>query len=222
MVIAVLGALALAGSSPLVVVAIVGVAVLRPWWFLAGAAGWALIARVRERRGQPTADDEADALRGVVAELAAGSSLRHAIGGAASRVPRLGLDRAAARARAGLPMPRVAEALEAALPVNGRAVGAAIALAASMGAPAVPLFAALADRAAEEGRLERERRSLTAQARLSAAIVGGIPLALAALFVVTGRAATLVGGPAGRVVLVLGGTLVLAGAALVGWMVRDR
>jgi Flp pilus assembly protein TadB len=215
-------AFALAGDAPLAVVAIVGLAVVRPVWFLAAAGVWGVVAHRRERRSRPTADDEADALRGLVAELAAGASLRMAVDAAAARAPRLGLDRAARRARAGLPLARVADAMAIALPVNGRSVRAAMAMAGSTGAPAAPVFAALADRAAEVGRLRRDRRALTAQARLSAVVVGGIPALLAVVFVLSGRAATLWADPAGRTVLVVGGLLVASGSALVGWMVRDR
>jgi Flp pilus assembly protein TadB len=220
--IAVVLAFALASGTPLVVVGLVGLAALQPIWFLAAAGIWAAVAHRGVRRSLPSPDDEADALRGLVAELAAGASLRSAVDAASARAPGLGLDRAAARARAGLALERVADAMEGALPVNGRAVHAAMGMAAVTGAPAARVFAALADRAAEAGRLRRERRALTAQARLSAAIVGGIPLLLVVALVAGGRGPDLWAEPAGRLVLVTGGGLVGAGSALVGWMVRDR
>jgi Flp pilus assembly protein TadB len=78
----------------------------------------------------------------------------------------------------------------------------------------------LAARADDIGTLARERRALTAQARLSAWIVGGAPLGLLAILAVTGRLGGLLGDPVGRFVLGVGLALEFAGAATVVLMVR--
>ena len=90
----------------------------------------------------------------------------------------------------------------AALPVNGRLAAAAFRLAAVTGGRVAALFHTLAARAAEVGRLNRERRALTAQARASAWVVGGVPLALlAAAGGRPGGSGRLLAEPAGVVVL---------------------
>ncbi len=211
-------ALALAGGAPLVVVAVAGLAFWRPLWLLAAAALWAVIAR-RGRR-QPGPGDEADFLQGLAAELGAGAALRSALVAAAARAPALGLGRACRLAGAGLPAGQVGEALESALPVNGRLAAAAFRLASATGGRVAALFHSLAGRAAEVGRLERERRALTAQARASAWVVGSLPLALLAMLAVTGRAGALLGSPAGPVVLAVGLGLEAAGVGIVWLMVR--
>jgi len=62
--------------------------------------------------------------------------------------------------------------------VNGRLAAAAFRLASSTGGKVAGLFHSLAARAADVGRLERERRALTAQARASAWVVGSLPVAV--------------------------------------------
>ena len=112
------------------------------------------------------------------------------------------------------------EALQAALPVNGRLAAAAFRLASATGGRVAALFHALAARAAEVGRLTRERRALTAQARASAWVVGGVPLALVALLAATGRIGPLLAEPAGGIVLAVGLALEAAGIGTVWLLVR--
>lgn len=196
------------------------VVLLPPLPILLAVAGWAIVAWRRARPRCSTADDEADVLRGLAAELAAGASLRSGLSDAASRAPAVDLSTAVRLAGAGMPMPVVADAVARALPVNGRLAGSALRLAAETGAPVARLAADLAMRAADEGRLARERRALTAQARASAAVVGGTPVLLAGAAALTGRLGSLVESEAGPVVLGLGFGLQAAGIAVVWSMVR--
>jgi len=211
-------ALALASGAPPLVVAVAALAFWRPRWLLAAAALWAITARRRRRRAGP--DDEADFLQGLAAELAAGAALRSAVVSAAGRAPALDLARACRLAGAGLSAEQVGGALQAALPVNGRLVGAAFRLASATGGRVAGLFQSLAGRAAEVGRLERERRALTSQARASAWVVGCLPLALLLGLAVTGRAGALLADPVGPVVLAVGLGLEAAGVGVVWLMVR--
>jgi tight adherence protein B len=201
-----------------VVVGVAALAFWRPLWLLAAAVLWAVLARQRRRRAGP--GDEADFLQGLAAELGAGAALRSAVVAAAARAPALDLGRACRLAGAGLPAGEVGEALEAALPVNGRLAAAGFRLASFTGGRAAGLFHSLAGRAFEVGRLERERRALTAQARASAWVVGGLPIALLAMLVVTGRAGALLSDPAGPVVLAVGLGLEALGVGIVWLMVR--
>lgn len=212
-------ALALAGGAPLPAVGVAALAFWRPWWLLAAAAVWGVIARRRRRRG-PGPADEADFLQGLAAEVSAGAALRTAVVAAAGRAPALRLEQACRLAGAGLAAGRVGEALQGALPVNGRLVAAAFRLASAAGGPVAGLFHSLAARAADVGRLERERRALTAQARASAWVVGGLPIVLLFGLAVTGRLAALLADPAGAFILGLGLALEGAGLAAVWLMIR--
>ena len=165
----VLAALALLAGAPWLLVVILLVAVRLPVVFLAGVAGWTLWARRSPAASGPSA--EADLLRGMAAELAAGASLRGALVAASDRAPSLDLHRAVRLAAVGFPARDVGEALREALPHNGRLVAPAFRLAAETGGRAAGIMTTLAARADDVGALARERRALTAQARLSAWIV---------------------------------------------------
>lgn len=217
---AVVIAVALVAGAPPLAVAVGALALWQPSFLLAAAAAWAVVARRGRRRLRPGPDDEAAFLAGLAAEMEAGASLRSAVAAAATRAPALDLSRACRLAEAGLPAAQVGEALRPALPVNGRLAAAALRLAAEGGGRVAGLSHTLAARAAEVGRLERERRGLTAQARASAWVVGGAPLALLALLAVTGRMGPLLADSLGRGVLTLGLALEAAGASVVWLMVR--
>ena len=219
MIAVVLMAGAIALGSHWGLIGIIALAVWRPWWFLIGVAGWAVVHRLRARSNAGSGD-EADLLRGISAELAAGASLRSAVVAAADRAPALDLRPAVRLARAGFPASRIGDVLAAALPRNGRLVAAAFRLAATTGGRAAGVMTTLAARADDVGALTRERRALTAQARLSAWVVGGAPLLLLVVLGVTGRLSGLLGDPMGRVVLGVGVLLELAGAAVVVTMIH--
>lgn len=211
-------AVALGAPAPALGAAVL--ALWQPLWLLAGAVVWAAVAWRRRRRGGPGPSDEAGFLQGLAGELDAGASLRAAVASAATRVPSLGLARASRLAAAGAPAEQVGGALQEALQVNGRLAAAAFRLASATGGRVASLFGGLAARATEVGRLARERRALTAQARASAWVVGGAPAVLLGLLALTGRLGPLLSEPAGRVVLVVGLVLEAAGVAVVWSMVR--
>jgi Flp pilus assembly protein TadB len=201
--------------------AIVAVAAVEPRIVLFGAAVWAVIAAVRRRSERITPDDEATYFRALAAELRAGASLRSALGEAAHRVPALGFDRPVRLALAGAPMGDIAAIVEGRLPANGRLAAAAFRLSDWSGARVADAFEGLAERATGAAELVRERRAATTQARLSAIVVGGAPVAFALLLFASGRGSGLMAhGPIGGFVLASGLVLEILGLGLVAVIVR--
>lgn len=221
MLIAVLlaGGLAL-GVHP-AVLALAALAAIEPRLILGGAAVWAVVHAMRRRRHRVTPDDEATYFRALSAELRAGASLRGALGEAVDRVPALSLDRAVRYAAAGAPMTEIADIVEVQFPENGRLAGAAFRLSDWSGAQVADTFAGLADRASASAELARERRAATAQARMSAIVIGIAPVAFAALLLATGRGAGLVDhGWIGLLILGAGLTLEVLGLLVVALIIR--
>ena len=197
------------------------VAAIEPRLVLAGAAVWAVVAAGRRRRSRIAADDEATYFRALSAELKAGASLRAALGEAVDRVPGLALDRAVRLAEAGAPMREVADAVEGEFPENGRLAAAAFRLSDWSGAQVAGTFAGLADRASASAELARERKAATAQARMSAIVIGTAPVAFAALLLATGRGSGLMAhGTVGVFILGIGLTLEVVGLLAVALIVR--
>ncbi len=212
----ILGVILWTGLSPIPLLATV-VAFRFPLAALLVVAGWIVYERFRADRG-PSPDDEARFLGGVVTELHGGASPRVAVIRASARERSIDARLATRAARLGLDSGRLAAGLTAALPTNGRLAGAAWAISTDSGAPFGPVMRLLAHRAAERGRLLRERRALTAQARATAWLVAGVPLGLFAVLVVTGRIDT---GPSLPIAAV-GLGLQLVGVAVVVLMLRGR
>lgn len=213
---ALLGLVLWSDSSPLpLLVALV--ALRYPLVALVITAAWTTLFWIRRDRG-PTPDDESRFLEGVAAELHGGASPRAAIIRSAGRESTLDARRAVRAAALGLESTRLSASLASALPINGRLAGAAWAISSESGAPFGPVMGLLAQRAADRGRLLRERRALTAQARASAWIVAGVPIGLFALLVLSGRIDI---GPSAPIAAV-GAALQLVGVGLVVLMLRDR
>jgi Flp pilus assembly protein TadB len=162
------------------------VALYNPVPALVVAAGWVIHHRYGAGT-DPTPDDEARFLAGIVSEARGGASPRQAIVRVAEREQSIKAGVAVRAATLGLDSAVLSRALTQALPLNGRLAGAAWAISNEVGAPFAPVMGLLADRASSRGRLQRDQRGLTAQARATAWIVGGIPLALVALLATTGR-----------------------------------
>ena len=180
---AVVGLVLWTGASPVPV--LLGLASLKyPAPALMALGVW--IVRSLLRRSGPSPDDESRFLEGVVTELHGGASPRAAVIRSATNEESIDGRLATRSALLGLESSRLAAGLTSALPLNGRLAGAAWAISTDSGAPFAPVMRLLAHRAAERGRLLRERRALTAQARATAWLVGGVPLGLFALLVVTG------------------------------------
>lgn len=138
---------------------------------LAVVAGRWPVFRLR----QPPGVDEQRFLAAVHSELRAGASLRWAIADAAAGESDGGLAKARRLALAGAPITELATSLRQ-LPENGRRIAAAIEVAALSGGRSADLFLRLADHAATASDVARQQRTLTTQARMSAMVVGGLPL----------------------------------------------
>lgn len=213
-------AVPLAFGAPVAAVAVLAVALERPVWAAAAVAVGGVVRAARRPPNRPV-DMEARFLMALAAELRTGATWRQALDAAAARVPDLPLGPATARARAGRDAGHVGAALHAALPYLGRPSAAALRLVAEAGAPAAAVFGTLAGQAAQRAGDRRERAAATAQARLSAALVGGAPVVLALLLLAGGRAqAAAMAGPAGPVLLAVGAGLLVTGGAVVVLMLR--
>lgn len=203
------------------VVALAALASVEPRLVLVGAAVWGVVAAVRRRRDPITPDDEATYFRALSAEMRAGASLRGALGEASHRVPTLSLGPAIRYADAGSPMSEVAESVTNRFPENGKLAAAAFRLSDWTGARVADTFEGLADRAAAAAELARERKAATAQARLSALVIGCAPIAFAMLLLVTGRGSGLMAhGMIGIIVLSAGLALELLGLIVVAVIIR--
>ena len=202
-------------GAPLPALAALGLAVWQPVLALAAVLIWSGLSL--PRNASSPEDAEAAYLQAVGSELRAGSSLRHALGSAAQRADGLPVDRVVRLAEAGRPVAEVAGALERALPRLGALTASAVRTAGVTGGRAADVFDALALLAAEETALVRERRTATAQARVSAWIVGGLPVVYLLYAAVRGKLASLTAfGPAGMLLLAIG-LLLLAGGVGVMW-----
>lgn len=213
MIVAVVAA-ALWRPGPILPLAVAIAALRHPIPAALTLAVWLLVTRLRGSHG-PTPDDEARILDRLVGELEGGSSPRAAVV-AVSGSGAIDLSESARLVEAGMPIVEVAESIGRALPHNGRLASAAVAVTGSTGAAAAPVMRLLARRASERGRLERERRALTAQSRATAWLIAGLPLGVLSVLLVSGR---LRPGPA-LPVIGIGVALQLAGLVAVVAMLR--
>lgn len=183
---------------------------LVPSWRVRARAG-----RFRTRRG--SAIETAEYFDAVARELRRGASLRHAVAGPVpgSRVERLALT--------GQPIEIVAAEVVWMLRLSDELATAGIRLASRTGAPASRVFGRLAEQARQAAQRERDRRTATAQARLSAGVIGLVPLALgAATLALGGIRFVAEPGPA-RTAVMIGVGLQLAGLVVIAALVRfDR
>jgi len=214
-----LATLAMSGVPwPVVVLTTLGA--VQPFVALGVVAVLGVGARLRRGPGG-NRTDEAVYHGAVAAELRRGASLRTAMVHAGSRVPGLDIGHVGRLLRTGQPISVVAAALQPALPLTGRLAMPAITLAAESGGRAAAVFDRLASRALADAEAARERHAATAQARLSAWIVGGLPVGAVVVAAASGRlgrvAAT---GTLGLAVLVIGMVLVGLGLATVVILVR--
>lgn len=183
MVTVVAAAVALAAGVPALHVGAALLVMTSPQLFLVASAGWAVWSRLRPA---PPPAAESEVLRLLAAELRSGSSLPMAVASADRRFPVVGLQRAARLAVAGTPDDVFGAALAERLHMNGALVGRAIAVGSRTGAPLAGLLERLAAHADHQAELGRELRAVTAQARLSALVVGGGPLAFTGILLAAG------------------------------------
>jgi tight adherence protein B len=206
----------IAAGVPVVVMAAMAVAIYQP---VIAAVGLGAVAVLERTRRRPDTHEGAF-LQAVASELRSGSAVRTALADAADRVPALPLAQAGRLGRAGRPLDEVAAAVEAALPRHGPLTAAAVRIAGQTGGRVAETFDELALIAGEDMELRGETRAATAQARLSAWIVGGIPVGYLAYSVASGKLSALVDtGTIGVAVLGVGGALLVAGVIAVATIV---
>jgi tight adherence protein B len=189
----------------------------------------AVVAAVRDRwRARFGARGDSDGLPGVLEDVArgvrAGSSLRQACADAATAAGRsagaAGLARAVAEADRGTPLAAAfTRWARTEVTTDERLAAGALALAATAGGPQARAVDGVAATLRERRAIGAEIRAQSAQARLSAIVIGALPLLFLLWAVATDRrtAAFLVAGPAGWACLGAGAGLEVAGAL---WMRR--
>ena len=171
--------------------------------------------RFRARRAvrAPVADAAAyfDAVAG---ELRRGAALRQALAIAAPQT------RLARLAATGQPMELVAAEVQTMFALDDELAAAGIRLAGRSGAPAAVLFSRLAERLRAGEQLARDRRTLTAQARLSAAVIGLMPVAPAMMVAASNRGRLLVEPGPTRLLVFFGFALQVLGLVVIGVLLR--
>jgi tight adherence protein B len=196
---------------------------LLPVAVLAGVAAGPVALRIaRGRARQKFIAALPGALEQIAAGLRGGATVAEMIGALADAHGPLAADlgRVRSRARLGLALSDALASWPSERDLTAvRAVGGALAVAASVGGPAAGAIDGLAVSMRERLGAAAEARALSAQARLSAVVVGAAPAAYVALSAVVepGSVRVLFASGTGRVCLVIG--LVLEAIALV-WMRR--
>jgi hypothetical protein len=154
------------------------------------------------------------ALVAISSELQAGATLRGAIANLGACDVRFA--QAARLAHAGRPMSAVLEAVAGGLGRFGALASAALGMAASTGGSAASVVNQLVAQVMSLDELDRERRAAMAPILLQAVVVGGIPMAVLATMLVSGRLIELAAsGPVQAGVVAIGSALVLTGAGIV-------
>jgi len=209
----VLGGIALLGRVPAPIV--VGVVAMSYVSFplllglVAAAACASVFVRWRSRR--VSAGYEGDLLRQLSGRVAAGATIRSAIADASiDGIP----VRAARLAALGQPMERVGNACVPSLPTNGAAFRGICSFSEHTGAAISSALAVLAEQADEASEHARQRKVSLAQAKLSAVVVGVVPIAVSLTLIV----ARGVPDPGGAVIvlpMIAGVCLQLLGTAIV-------
>ncbi len=172
----------------------------------------ASLAVIRHRRSAANSvTTEADLLRDLSGRVSAGAPIRSAIADAAVE----GVSARAARIAAlGRPMAEVGQALSGELPINGAAFRGVCSFSEQSGAAISAALSILAERADEATEFARQRRVALAQVKLSAVVVGVVPLAASLLFLLL-KGVPEPGGAAIVVPMLMGATLQLVGTAIV-------
>ena len=153
----------------------------------------------------------------VAGELRRGAALRQALAVAAPET------RLARLAATGQPIELVAAEVQSTFALDDELAGAGIRLAGRSGAPAAALFSRLAERLRSVEQLARDRKTLTAQARLSAAVIGLLPVAPTVMMATSSRARFLLESGPSRMVFLFGCALQVLGLIAIGLLLRvDR
>ncbi|MDK1019205.1 MAG: hypothetical protein QGD89_07380 [Actinomycetota bacterium] len=213
MLVATLGALAILARVPIPVVAGVLAMTMVPAplavlvVLVAAGVGMAL----HLRRSSDSQETEGGLLRHVAGRVSAGATIRTAI----AETDNEGVPEQARRlALLGRPMADVSDELSDALPINGVAFRGICAFSEHTGAAIVAALSVLADQADEATELARQRRVALAQTKMSALVVGVVPIVVSAgLIALRG-----IPDPGGAVIvipMVIGIALQLIGTAVV-------
>jgi Flp pilus assembly protein TadB len=164
-----------------------------------------------KRTRAASAGGEGDLLRQISGRVSAGATIRSTIADPTIDVVP---EHARRLAALGVPMAAVAEALIAVFPVNGRSFRAICSFSEHTGAGISAALSVLADRADDASELARERRVALAQVKLSAVVVGLVPIA-ASIGLVALRGVPDPGGAIIVVPMVAGIALQVVGTAVV-------
>ena len=200
-------------GMPVVVVAGVLVASLLPMplaFVGVTAIGTASIV-ARRRASAGSGRGEGDLLRQFSARISAGATIRSTI-----QDPTIESVPGYARrlATLGVPMAEVAEALTVVFPLNGQAFQAICAFSEHTGAGISAALAVLAERADDASELARERKVTLAQVKLSAVVVGLVPVA-ASIGLVALRGVPEPGGAVIVVPMIIGIAMQILGTGIV-------
>lgn len=177
MAIVVLGALAVAaGAPPLAAVLVVGASFVSVQVVVVALlAAVSLGVAQRWRRRERNSVTEGGLLRLIGGRVSAGATIRAAIADTSvDSIP----PTARRLATLGRPMEEVGTAMGEVLPANGRAFRAICAFSEHTGAAVSAALDILADRADDVAELARERRVTLSQVKLSAVVVGVVPMAV--------------------------------------------
>ena len=195
------------------VASIVLIAMVSPVAGIIGAiamGAWALVRRPVGRRRRTSAADSS-LLTSLASSTAAGSTVRQALLDGDGRFVS---DETMRRCAVGRPMAEIARSMRSSVPGIGREVAAVLELSEETGARIAPTLHDLAEHARAREQLRRDQRVAVAQARLSAWVVGVIPLSVALILTVV-RGIPEPGGAVILVPMVVGGTMMAIGAATV-------
>jgi tight adherence protein B len=176
---------------------------------------------ISRRRAAPVVDEVQFAAT-VAAELRVGRALRQALLDALDGIPTRPAVELRRHLVSGTPLVRAAAGVSQVLPDSGPMVVAAIRMAAESGGAVAPLFDRIADQQIGALAIDRERRAATAQIRLSAIVIGVLPLVVTGLMLVTGRLGALVQtGSFGVGVVALGASMQIVGLAVISLLIRS-
>jgi Flp pilus assembly protein TadB len=179
MLLVALGAGALVGGVPvLVVVGMVVASLLPPAVTVGVVLALAAASVVRHMISRSaTVPSEGELLRQIAGRVSAGATIRTTIADSAIiAIP----ESARRRATLGMPMADVGVALSDVLPINGQALRAICSFSEHTGAAISSALVVLAERADEVTELARQKRVSLAQAKFSAVVVGIVPVAVSA------------------------------------------
>lgn len=172
-----------------------------------GSIGIVARRRVRAASG----NSEGDLLRQISGRVAAGATIRSTIADPTiESVP----GNARRLASLGVPMAEVAEALAVVFPLNGQAFQAICSFSEHTGAGISAALGVLAERADDASELARERKVTLAQVKLSAVVVGLVPVA-ASIGLVVLRGVPDPGGAVIVVPMIIGIAMQILGTGIV-------